>query len=49
MFVEVFRECRNGMLDLSGLMAVLFMTQLTIACSELTIETLENGVKYVQS
>ena len=24
-------------------------TQLTIACSNLTIETLEQGVKYVQS
>ena len=45
MFFEVFREHRNGMLGLSGLMAMLFITQLTFTCLELTIETLENSVK----
>ena len=33
----------------NGLRLFIILSQLAIACSKLTIETLEQGVKYVQS
>ena len=40
------RKCRKRLLSTSSFIG---NTQPAIACSKLTIETLEQGVKYVQS
>ena len=45
-FPDVFRGYRNGTL---GLYELTVMFQPAFTCSKLTIKTLEQGVKYVQS
>ena len=42
-------KCRQMLSSIFLLTSIVIKSQLAITCSKLTIETLEQGVKYVQS